>query len=241
MVADPTCREVQEAISAALDAEESDLAPAAVVEHVARCDACRDFEAGARALHAAVRVRPAPRVPDRSRAILAAARADERSALWLCARGALAVVALVEGVIFTPALLYGDDGGVPTHAARHLGAFGIAFAVALLVVAIRPRQARSLVPMTATLAAAMVIAAIVDTVNGKTSPFLEAHHLLEVLGTALGVATRRAELVAARQHGRGALPGLVALTAAARVVAALACRSGRRRPGRLSVPPRRKR
>jgi hypothetical protein len=104
----------------------------------------------------------------------------------LVVRLALAAVAVAEAVIFMPAFLYGDDGeGVPTHAARHLGAFGLAFAVALLVVAIRPRQARSLVPMTVTLTVAMMAAAIVDTINGKTSPFLEAHHLLEVFGTTL--------------------------------------------------------
>jgi hypothetical protein len=131
-------------------------------------------------------VRPAPVVPDRTAAILAAARAERRAPLWLIARLALAVVALTEAVIFAPALLYGNDGeGVPTHAARHLGAFGIAFAVALLVVALRPQQARSLVPMTATLTLAMVVAAVVDVVNHRTSPFLEAHHLLEVFGTAL--------------------------------------------------------
>ncbi len=185
MTGEPTCTDIREAISAALDGEDPGL-PAEVVErHVATCPACQAFEQQSSTLHTAVRVRRAPAVPDRTRAILAATAADDRAPLWLAVRLLLAAVAIVEGLIFTPALLYGDDGGVPTHAARHLGAFGLAFAVALLVVAIRPRQARSLVPMTVTLTGAMVIAACIDTIGGKTSPFLEAHHLLEVLGTVL--------------------------------------------------------
>ena len=182
----PTCAEVQEAISALLDGEEPNVDTDTVDRHTASCDACAAFRDAAAALHAAVRVRPAPQVPDRTRAILSAASAPDRAPVWMVVRVSLGVVALVEGAIFMPAFLYGNDGeGVPTHAARHLGAFGLAFAVALLVVAIRPRQARSLVPMTVTLTVAMMAAAIVDTINGKTSPFLEAHHLLEVLGTTL--------------------------------------------------------
>ncbi|HEY3833012.1 MAG TPA: zf-HC2 domain-containing protein, partial [Acidimicrobiia bacterium] len=162
---EPTCAEVQEAISASLDGEEPNLDHTTVDRHIATCEACAAFGDAASGMHAAVRVRPAPDVPDRTRAILAAASAPDRAPLWLAVRLALAAVAVVEGVIFMPAFLYGNDGeGVPTHAARHLGAFGLAFAVALLVVAIRPRQARSLVPMTVTLTVAMMAAAIVDTI-----------------------------------------------------------------------------
>ena len=41
-----------------------------------------------------------------------------------------------------PALVLGDDAGLPTHVARHLGSFALALGVGLLVVAWKPGAGR---------------------------------------------------------------------------------------------------
>jgi peptidoglycan/LPS O-acetylase OafA/YrhL len=128
-----------------------------------------------------------------------AARADRASASLLV-RAVLAVVA-VEIVVFAlPDLMAGDESGEVAHGSRHLGAFAIAYAVALLVVVVRPARARTILPVAAVLAGALVITAVVDLANGNVPLAGEALHLPEIL--SVGLVWLIANRTLGHGHGR---------------------------------------
>ena len=68
---------------------------------------------------------------------------------------------------------------------RHLGAFTAAYGVGLLVVAIRPARARTMLPVAAVLAGALLITAVVDMLNGHVPLVGEVQHLPELLSVVL--------------------------------------------------------
>ena len=165
------CELIREAISARLDGESPGVAPEIVDGHVATCAECRAFAEGAGALHRAVRVAPAPPVPDLSAGILAAigptpapdaTRSHERGL-----RVALAILGVVQLGVAIPALL-GADGGVDTHSARHLGSFSIALAVGFLFAAWRPARVPGLLPVVAALVACVLGTSLLDVIGGRT-------------------------------------------------------------------------
>jgi hypothetical protein len=84
-----------------------------------------------------------------------------------------------------PALVLGEEQQTPTHAARHLGAFGVSYGVALLVVVVRPARARSILPVALVLAGGQVIAAIVDLASGRIPLVGEARHLPQIISVFL--------------------------------------------------------
>ena len=97
----------------------------------------------------------------------------------------LAVVAIEIIAFSLPALVLGDEQQTSAHAARHLGAFTVAYGVGLLVVVVRPARARTMLPVAAVLAGALVITAIIDLVNGDVPLLGETQHLPEVLSVVL--------------------------------------------------------
>lgn len=96
----------------------------------------------------------------------------------------LAVVAVEIVVVSVPALL-GDEQATATHAARHLGAFAVAYGVGLLVVAARPARARTMLPVAGVLAGALVITAVVDLAQRRVPLVDEAAHLPELVSVVL--------------------------------------------------------
>ena len=86
---------------------------------------------------------------------------------WSIVRALLAVVAVEIIVVSVPALL-GDEQATSPHAARHLGAFAVAYGVGLLVVVARPARARTMLPVAAVLAGALVISASSTSSNGAS-------------------------------------------------------------------------
>ncbi len=100
-------------------------------------------------------------------------------------RLALAAVAAQSIVYAFPSFVLGEEHDAAPHAARHLGAFGVAYGVALLVVVVRPARARSILPMALVLAGAQIIAAIVDLVSGHIPALGEARHLPQVISVLL--------------------------------------------------------
>lgn len=149
------CDRCRAAISAQLDGEEPGLGRELVESHLAECAGCRDFATASARMHRMIRVTPAEPVPDLSESILAAIDksvapapvrtiADERT---LFLRICLAVVAVIQLGMAVPALVLGDDAGLPTHVARHLGSFSLALGVGLLVVAWRPDRAAGVLPV----------------------------------------------------------------------------------------------
>lgn len=125
-------------------------------------------------------------MPDLSRRVARLAAIADRAASWSAVRVLLAVVA-IEIIVFSfPDLVLGEDSGAAaTHTARHLGAFTVAYAVALLVVVVRPARARAVLPVAAVLSGALLIGAIVDLVQGRVPILDEATHLPELFSVLL--------------------------------------------------------
>jgi predicted anti-sigma-YlaC factor YlaD len=181
------CEGCRTAVSARLDGEEAGAPSAVVHAHLARCGACRDFEAGAAAMHRGARVAPAPPVPDLTPRVLAAIDAERAPGpthgdAW---RAALAVVALIQIVLAAPALLLGDDAGLPIHSARHLGSFAVALGVGFLVVAWKPSRVAGVFPLAAALVACLVLTSSIDVAGGDARALSELTHSTELLGLAL--------------------------------------------------------
>ena len=127
---------------------------------------------------------PAPSMPDLSRRVSKLNAIADRASAWGVVRVLLVVVAVEVIVLSLPALLLGE-GEANAHEARHLGAFSVAYGVALLVVAFRPARARTILPVAAVLAGALLITAVVDLVNGNVPLLEEATHLPELISVVL--------------------------------------------------------
>ncbi|HEY8545804.1 MAG TPA: zf-HC2 domain-containing protein [Acidimicrobiales bacterium] len=184
------CDHAHEAISARLDGELPPLEDAALDAHLEGCAACREHAHALAGLHRGLRVRPAEPVPDLTGAILATTadqlpspRPVERPPIeW--ARYGLFTVAFTQLVLALP-LLFGADQADALHATRELGAFGLALAVGMLVVAWQPQRAAGLLPMAMALAAGLTVTAVADMVAGNSPILAEAPHLLELVGVLL--------------------------------------------------------
>jgi predicted anti-sigma-YlaC factor YlaD len=172
------------AISSDLDGEETGMAPAALEQHLAGCAPCRAYRADALALRRQAGVHAAPAVPDlTSRVMFALAREQtEPAASRQGLRLGLAVIGLVQLGLSLPALLLGSDAGIPVHQARHLGSFGVALAVGLLVAAWRPHRIDGLLPLATALVICLVGSAIADVATGHAAASSEVTHIVEVLG-----------------------------------------------------------
>jgi predicted anti-sigma-YlaC factor YlaD len=92
------------------------------------------------------------------------------------------VLGLLQLGLSTPALVLGSDAGLPVHQARHLGSFGVALAIGLLVAAWRPERIAGLLPLATVLVVCLVGSAIADTSTGAVAWTAEFPHLVEVLG-----------------------------------------------------------
>jgi predicted anti-sigma-YlaC factor YlaD len=177
------CSQVRGVISADLDGEDLLVAREVLERHLAACPACREYQAAAVALNRRMRVSPAPRVPNLTGPILAAidAEAPEPAAAQGLRLG-VAVLGLLQLGLSIPALILGSDAGLPVHQARHLGSFGVALAVGLLVAAWRPERISGLLPLAAVLVLCLVGSAIADTTTGAVAWTAEFPHVVEVLG-----------------------------------------------------------
>ena len=179
------CDRWRDAVSARLDGEDPGIDDALVDAHLERCAACRGYAASVAAARPGQRIGLAGEVPDLSRRVRKAVALADRAGRWSIVRALLFVVA-VEIIAFSlPALVLGDEQDTGGHAARHLGAFTAAYGVGLLVVAVRPARARTMLPASIVLAGALVLTAVVDLVSGRIPLVGEAQHLPEVLSVVL--------------------------------------------------------
>jgi predicted anti-sigma-YlaC factor YlaD len=180
------CDRCRAAISAGLDAEETGLPDDVVHAHMETCASCRSFAAEARSLHRVTRVTEAEPVPDLTGSILRAighepraVNAEERTRFL---RITLAVVAIIQLAMAVPALILGDDAGLPTHVARHLGSFSLALGVGLLVVAWKPERAAGVLPIVAAVVICLLGSSFIDIVSGRAAPGSEVSHAPELVG-----------------------------------------------------------
>lgn len=180
-----TCERAREAISASIDNEQPGVDARLIEAHLRHCSACRDYKSLAEITRRAGALGIAPEMPDLSRRITKLAAIADRASKWSTVRALLAVVAIQIIIFSVPSLTARDETGAAAHDSRHLGAFTIAYAVALLVVVVRPARARTVFPVACVLAGALVITAAIDLANGNV-PFLgEAQHLPEILSVGL--------------------------------------------------------
>ena len=128
---------------------------------------------------------PAPEVADLSREVARATARADRARHAPLVRGALLAVALVIIGLSVPPLLGDGATGSASHDARHVGAFAIAYAVGLVVVAIRPARARTMLPVAGVLTLALAITAVFDVSAGTIPLLREVVHVPELLSVAL--------------------------------------------------------
>jgi predicted anti-sigma-YlaC factor YlaD len=182
------CEACREAISALLDNEDPGIDPTLVQAHLAACAACRAATAQTGRLQRWLRRRSAESVPDLTPAILARIGPTEpglRQGAQREVRIALAVLAGLVAVLPLPAPLLADEAGAPLHLARELGAFQVALAVGLLLVAWQPRRRVQLLPVLAVLSVCPAVIAVLDVAGGRTPASAEGHHLVQLAGLGL--------------------------------------------------------
>ena len=207
---DWTCAPWMEAISARADGEAATIDARLLDAHLATCPACRAFADDIPRVGRAAAIRPADRVPDLAGHVVRTARAADRGSVWWVLRLGLGVVAIQVIIFSAPALLLGHSAGSDEHAARHLGSFAIAYAIGLLVVALRPAKARGMLPLAAALAGCLAITAVIDISDGHTPVIAEARHIPEVIGLILVWVLATPKRLP-REEGRGGLPRLSAV------------------------------
>jgi predicted anti-sigma-YlaC factor YlaD len=98
---------------------------------------------------------------------------------WTFPRGVLAICAAVITISSIGDLLGGSE--IEGHDARHLGAFSLAYGIALGVVVVRPARARTVLPISLVVTAALVITAVIDVTDGAVSVSRELSHLPEII------------------------------------------------------------
>jgi predicted anti-sigma-YlaC factor YlaD len=182
---DMDCSVWRDALSAIADGEESEIDERLVAAHVARCPGCSSYKELIDSTPRIARIGEPESMPDLSRTISKLNSAADRAAHWSILRIVLAIVAVQVIAFALPALILGEEHGVATHAARHLGAFGVAYGVALIVVVARPARARSILPVALVLAGAQVLGAIVDLATGRIPLIGEVRHLPQIISVFL--------------------------------------------------------
>jgi len=126
-----------------------------------------------------------PDMPDLSgRIVRMTAKADRaRHSIFL--RLGLALVGAFTLASAVSDLSAGHGSGADVHAARHLGAFTAAYGAGLLVVAVRPARARTMLPVSVVLGAALLITAGFDVAEGHVPLIGESTHLPELASVVL--------------------------------------------------------
>jgi predicted anti-sigma-YlaC factor YlaD len=178
------CNRIRQAISARLDGEAADIDPAVLRSHLSACAGCRDYEHRAEEFHRAVRLAPAPAIPDNTPHILAAigAEAGGRDDTQLALRWVLVVLALVQIAVAIPALVLGSDASLPVHSARHIGSFEVALGVGFLYAAWRPSRISGLLPVLVALVVCLLASSVLDIAAGNTAAISEAQHATDFAG-----------------------------------------------------------
>jgi predicted anti-sigma-YlaC factor YlaD len=182
---DMSCENWQLAISARLDGEDPGVEARLLDAHLATCADCRGFEAAARASQRAVRLQPAPEMADVSHKVVRLNAVADRAGRSPLARAALLVVAGVVIAFAMKDLVGGHETGATEHEARHLGAFTVAYGVALLAVVWRPARARTVLPAAAVLAGSLAITSVIDILEHNIPLLGESIHIPELLSVLL--------------------------------------------------------
>ena len=174
-----------ETVSAAIDGELPEPERQRALEHATNCPTCStaltmtaDLQHAA-VLRSADHDQPAGFDP----AALTAQEQRWMGGRW--ARRLLVVAALIIVLEAIPAYVSGRGLSAESHAARHLGAWQIAFGVGLLVAALFSRMSHAMLALAVTFAVLTVGGTIIDIVGGHSGPWVESVHLIELIGVFL--------------------------------------------------------
>lgn len=138
-----SCEQWSEAISALADGEDPGVSSDALEEHVADCRECQALQAELERFRPKPHPMQAPPMPDLSPRVVSLNAMADRASRWWVVRVALGLVATYLVVESFWKLVVADGEAESVHAARHLGAFTLAYGVCLLVVVVRPARART--------------------------------------------------------------------------------------------------
>jgi predicted anti-sigma-YlaC factor YlaD len=211
------CGIVREALSARIDGEREPIPAARVDEHLAGCEACRDWQGAAieqtrllrrtagRSQLAAVR----PPIGERTRSIGRGVVSWRRWAL-----GAVGVVQL--GLAAAQGL--GADLGIPHpaaagHVLNESTAWSAALGVVMLTAAFRPVMAGGLMWVLTTFAAFLLLYEVIDTEAGRVTLDRPLTHLPVVVGAVLAFLVWRRD-----RQGDAPEPDRTAVVAAEDIV-----------------------
>jgi hypothetical protein len=180
-----SCATWQLAISARLDHEDADVEPRLLDAHLSSCADCRRFEAMAAAAQRSARIQSVPEMTDISHTMVRWNAVADRAARSPIVRAALFLVAGVIIVFAMKDLIGGHETGATEHEARHLGAFTVAYGVALLAVVVRPARARTVFPAAVVLAGSLAITSVIDIIEHNIPLLGETIHVPELLSVLL--------------------------------------------------------
>ena len=178
------CERWFEALSAIADGEEPAIDRLLVDRHLRGCAHCRDHRDRMAGADEPPPLALAPD-PELAATVVRWAAASDRSGHRRGLQYLLVLVAVEILVLSFPSLILGEGGDGSAHGARHIGAFGAAYAVGLILVAHRPARARTMLVVGQVLAATLVISAIVGTIDGSTRPAAELLHLPELVSVGV--------------------------------------------------------
>jgi predicted anti-sigma-YlaC factor YlaD len=180
------CDSVREAISAQIDGEAPCVPADALGAHIAGCAECLGWQQRAHSVTRRVRLGGPFLDHDLTTRVLAAAPPLPAGRRRRQAQQVgLIVVALAQLAITVPLLIFGHDHDAGTHAARELGSFDLALAVAFAVGAIRPALSAGLAWPCGIAAIGLLGTAIAGLISGQTVGADEAQHLIAVAGAIL--------------------------------------------------------
>lgn len=177
------CNAAREILSAQLDQEADNEEASRANRHLGRCTGCSQWWTSVGNVTRTLRVRPAETIPDIATPALSRS-GNARRWTYQSARISLALLAVIELVFAVTGVLAGRDAA-PIHDSQHLGAFGAAFAVAVLFAAWRPGFARGLMPVAVTLGIAIPAFAVIDLINENLTTGGGIHHVVQMVGLAL--------------------------------------------------------
>lgn len=176
------CDRYRDAVSARVDGEDPGLPDTEIDAHLASCPSCEAFDAAARRMRRRLALYDTDAVPDASRRVVKRTGAEDRRRTTPVLRWLLAAVAVGIIVIAVPDFLSTDPHA---HSLRHVGAFSLAYAAGLILVAVRPARARTMLHVAFVLGGALVATTALDVARGSVTLFGESVHLLEITSAVL--------------------------------------------------------
>lgn len=176
------CARWMDALSAISDGEATEVDPRLIQRHLAGCPSCRAHEQELALTDLPMALaQPAPP----TRLIRSSIAAADRASRPLLLRGLLALIGIEIVVFALRPLIVGDDIASVGHPVRHVGAFTLAYGVAMLATVVRPARAGAILPISIVLVGAIAMNVILDIRNDATSLTAEWAHIPELLSVPL--------------------------------------------------------